>query len=326
MTYPTVNRSHLVPRMYLRNFSTEGRIEMHLTSGGEPRVVGLRDAAVEKAFYRRTRPDGSKIDDVEWSLSTLEDRVAPLLREVEKRWPLPFDDKACLAEFIALQYARGRAWRSAYQALLEQRLRDWRSDDHGLSRAPTEDEVTMVTENLSSDSETLVRMLSQLPNPSSIFGSMRWFLVRFAGPVLALSDEPIICWPMSGESLIETPARHKLGLLWTLEVAVAMSPTCALLMTWEDQSDQRAPIRGRRHHAATLNAIGIAQAEKQWFPRPGTRPRIGAGRRVPLSAELCPSYSASVAHASGRRQQVDKLVQPRIGETLGTDARFVTVA
>lgn len=63
MTYPTVNRSHLVPRMYLRNFGENGRIAMHLTSGGEPRIVGIRDAAVEKAFYRRTRPDGSKIDD-----------------------------------------------------------------------------------------------------------------------------------------------------------------------------------------------------------------------------------------------------------------------
>ena len=83
---------------------------------------------------------------------------------MEKLWPLPVGDKACLAEFFALQYSRGRAWRSAYQALLQQRLRDWRSEDHGLSRAPTEEELAQAAEHLASETETLRRMLSQLPS------------------------------------------------------------------------------------------------------------------------------------------------------------------
>jgi len=34
-------------------------------------VISIRDAAVRKDFYKRTRPDGTVIYDVEWSLSTL---------------------------------------------------------------------------------------------------------------------------------------------------------------------------------------------------------------------------------------------------------------
>lgn len=325
VTYPKVDRSHVVPRLYLRNFSDGERIAMRLTGAAESRVVGVGDAAVQKAYYRRTRPNGTEIDDVEWSLSVLEGSTAPILREVEHRWPLSLEDKVCLAEFFAAQYARGRAWRRFYHHLLDKRLDDWGSEDHGLSREPSAEELARAGEHLASDSQTLIRMLSLIPKARSIFASMRWTLIRFNGPVLVLSDEPVVCWPIAAEALASVPERHKIGLLATLEVAVPICSTCALLMTWADEPDPVAVARGRRHHAATLNALSIGQAEKQWFHRPGITPRLGAGRRRPLSAELCPSYSGSSAAASQRRRKVDEMLQPRLGETLTTEFDIFTI-
>ncbi|MBA3371064.1 MAG: DUF4238 domain-containing protein, partial [Thermoleophilaceae bacterium] len=79
------------------------------------KVISTRDAAVRKRFYRRTRPDGTPIDDVEHSLGLIEDRAAPILREIEQRWPLSFEDKHILGEFFALQVLRSPRSRQTYE-------------------------------------------------------------------------------------------------------------------------------------------------------------------------------------------------------------------
>lgn len=103
-----VERAHIVPRTYLRNFADDDRmIGMRLVGEpgpGEP--ISIEDAAVRKRFYRRTRPDGTQVDDVEHALALIEGRAGPILREVEQRWPLSFDDKRILGEFFAHQVLR----------------------------------------------------------------------------------------------------------------------------------------------------------------------------------------------------------------------------
>ncbi len=73
MRYPEVKRSqHVVPRGYLVNFAEEEMLVMHLVGAPKTELVSIDDAAVRRRFYRRTRRDGTAIDDVEWSLSQLE--------------------------------------------------------------------------------------------------------------------------------------------------------------------------------------------------------------------------------------------------------------
>src|SRR5688500_20301906 len=52
-------------------------------------------------------------------------------------------------------------------------------------------------------------------------------------------------------------------------------------------------VRGSRHHAAHANAFTVAETDGQWFHLPGTSPPVGAGRLLPLSAELVSGYGAA---------------------------------
>lgn len=58
--------------------------------------------------------DGDLAREVEELLRKTEDRAAPILRSVKTRWPLAREDRAQLAQFLAIHVVRGPAWRDAY--------------------------------------------------------------------------------------------------------------------------------------------------------------------------------------------------------------------
>jgi hypothetical protein len=69
-------------------FALNERITMHLVGKPTARDIPVGDAGVLNNFYLRHRPDGTPIQDIEWSLEHV-DRVAPpILREIKERWPL----------------------------------------------------------------------------------------------------------------------------------------------------------------------------------------------------------------------------------------------
>src|SRR4051794_33987994 len=99
--YQRVNHSHIVPTGYLRQWADDdGMIMMRLVGESESNRISVRDAAVRTGFYKRQRRDGSRIDDIEWSLSKLENASIPLLSEVRDRWPLETDAKQRLAQLF----------------------------------------------------------------------------------------------------------------------------------------------------------------------------------------------------------------------------------
>ena len=317
MAYPTVNRSHIVPRMYLRNFADGELIAMRLVGEASSKVISVGDAAVRKAFYRRTRPDGTPIDDIEWSMSHLEGAVAPILREITDRWPLGVEDKSIVAQFCALQQVRAPAWMKWHEQFLQKQLDELGEGvpeyDTVLADVMTERTVARMGENLGSDTQRMIRMLSLISKVSAIFGSMHWALVRFHRPLLATSDHPVVVWPLTDGAREPAEPRLSDGVLPTLEVRLPVNPHLGLLMTWLDAEDPVEPIRGSREHAKNFNAFTIAQAEKQWFHLPGSKPPLVDGRLAPLSTQLVPGYGAAVAHQSRRRAEISRRVQPRIG-------------
>ncbi len=321
--YPRVERAHVVPRAYLRNFADdEQMIGMRLV--GEPgteKVVSTRDAAVRKRFYRRTRPDGTPIDDVEHSLGLIERRAAPILREIEQRWPLGFEDKRILGEFFALQVLRSPRSRRTYEMRTDRLVDEYQTSrlfaDEIAESGQTPDEVFARTHELfTSDSFRLRRMLGMSSNGSSIFGSMIWALIRFPKPTLVTADHPITGW-----SRFETRCRPKVtpdgvGLLNQLEVRAPVSSTAAIVMTWLDQAeDIPVPFDGGRREARNINAFTIAQAEKAWFHLPGMSPSYGKNRPYPaLSVELFPDYGPDAAGRSVLRRAVSDKVNAVLGE------------
>lgn len=326
MDYPAVKRAHIIAQTYLRNFADGEKIALRLKGRNDAMQSTVEKVGVRNTFYRRTRLDGTPIDDVEHSLSVLEGEVTPALRAIEDRWPLSDGDKTALAEFFAAQYVRGPRWRRHHEEFLDQEVQSWRAGDllEGFSRAPSEAEIAATAEHLGSDTQMLVQMLSLIPKVQTLLGSMHWTLIRFDGRALALSDDPVVPWPLEG-ARVPQASRYENGLLPTLEWLIPVSSRCALLLTWIDDEDVAAPVRGALHHAKTLNAFTVAQADRQWFHHPDSRPRLHSGKLVPLSFEIHDGYSTKVAYDSMRRAKVSEMLNAKLGSRLDTEAAIITV-
>jgi hypothetical protein len=321
MEYKVVRRSHVVSRGYLRAFAVDEIIAMHLVADSAVREVPINRAGVIKDFYRRHRPDGTPIHDIEWSLEHIDKVVPPLLRQISGRWPLSLEEKAMLAEFVATQVLRGPRWRNWHAAFTADYFTGVRASGEFEGKQPegtTIEEALNETERqLSSDTATLAKMLELSRKGTQIIGSMHWTLLQFERSWLATSDHPIVLWPLDIASRQPKKSNDFLkgGLLNTLEARFPISPRHALLMTWLDLPDGEAQtVNCTKEIAANLNAFTVAEAEHQWFHVPRIAAPRASGQLLPVAPALLRSYSAKVARESVRRNETARLIQPRIGD------------
>jgi hypothetical protein len=313
MNYPKVDRGHIVTAGYLRAWTINDLIAMCLIGQREGKPISVRDAGVRGPFYRRTRPDGTKSDDVEWSLSQGESRMLLSLREIENRWPLNETEKGVIGQFIGLHMVRGPAWYAWHREFRKDSFVRFREAEAARD-APDYEGVDRTEEWLATDTQEHIRMLSLAPKVGAVIGCMNWTLVRFPTPILATSDHPVVVWPdWEARRANNAPMTIK-GVLTSLEVRFPISPQLALVATWLDLPDPEAPvIAGIRALASNLNTFTIGQAEKQWFHQPGAVTPRTAGRLVPLSSLIHPGYDASVAARSERRRATGELILPLLG-------------
>lgn len=323
MDFPQVKSAHIVPRSYLMNFAVEEQLQLNVDGRQLPHPVSIDDAAVRKTFYRRTRPDGTTIDDVEWSLSQMESALAPIIQDVKGHWPPRLElVKAPLAEFFAFQFVRGprfKKWR-------EDKLRGWIEElrrnpepirlPSGLLVAVTQKRINEIEDRALSETEWLTRMMVISGSLLAIFLGMTWHLVEFDQPCLAISDHPVVSWPKAGGPRMPRPNLEDLGALNFLEIRAPISPTLALLMTWSSPPDGQEIIAGTEELAANINAFTIANADRQWMSMPGTEVPIAHGLLDPVSPDVVPDYGPTQAEASPVRKRVGESVQKRLGSTL----------
>jgi hypothetical protein len=220
MEYPVVERAHVVPRCYLKQWARDERIGVRFVGTSTSKTIGLDSAAVRKRFYRRTRSDGSPIDDVEWSLSTNETAAAPLLSALREQWPLDLQAKSVLAGFFGLLLVRGPHWRNWHEDFTKQFVAEQQTAvQPALSDAPTVGVQSVLDgssaeelkHHLLSDTQRLVRMLSLARKIAGVVGSMHWALVEFHSPLVATSDHPVVVWP--GERVPDGLRRHESTLV-----------------------------------------------------------------------------------------------------------------
>jgi hypothetical protein len=314
MLYPSVYRAHIVPKGYLRSFAVNGKVAVR--KGGPMariEVKPLEKAGTRPRFYQRTRPkSGDKINDVEWSLSHIEDKAPPVLRAIDDLWPLDGGRKAVLAELFGYQLVRGPRWVEWHEHHVRERMAEYRQ-----LVSPTSDEFEANQRNLLSDTYRLTKMLDLGMRLASILGSMHWSLVEFATPILATSDHPVDVWPAHAASRLPQGSASE-GVLNALEVRVPLSPAAAVLMAWLDEPDATTPrLRGARHHAGSLNAFTVANADREWFHLPETTPPVASGGLLlPLSPELIVGYGADAVERSHRRAQVSEWLDSTKGQML----------
>jgi hypothetical protein len=327
--YPAVNKAHIVPRCHLRRFAIGNQIAIHLKDSGRERVVSIDDAAVRRRFYRRVRPDGTPIDDVEWSLAGLEGVVSPILQSIEERWPLGQPDKVKLAELLAFQAVRGPRWRQWHENFTRGAIEDQRRDPHhkldsGIWVPLSHEQLEELEDEWLSDTERLKNMMSLASKLIAIFAAMRWDLLLFDADRLVLSDHPVVEWPIdAGHRRPGTvPTGH--GMLNVLEMRVPLSPHSALLLTWQDAVDGPSPLRAGADLATNLNAFSAEQADRQWMYAPGTTPVIGDGLLGPISPEVFPGYVAPVAQACSVRAKVNEIVNSKLGKDTGGEVTVIS--
>lgn len=308
--YPNVKRAHIVPRCHLAQFADGGgKLAVHILGRPKDLLRSIDKVGTRHRYYRRTRPDGTPVDDIEWTLAQTEARAAPILREIRERWPLSGEDKASLATLFAFQILRGPRWMEWRTDATRRFFREQRqgaSDDEA-------DALDQTERHLLSDTQRLLHMVRLAPRVTTVTGSMYWTLVQFDSPVVAMSDHPVVLWgPRNARTPKPTPIN--VGVLESLEIRVPVSPSSALVMSWADLPDESEPVvAGHRHHAASLNAFTVVEAEIQWFHRPGRCPPIATGRLLPLSPEFVDRYTMDAAAHSERRQAASDFLQPLIG-------------
>ena len=237
MEYTEVKNAHIVPRCYLRNFAVDEAVMLNVDGKELPRPVSIDSAAVRKRFYRRFRPDGTPIYDIEWSLSQLEGVIAPRLKDVSGNWPLgSIDEKGALAEFFAFQFVRGPRWKAWRESMAQEMAADYRRNPEPVMRngiwiPPTQKQINETEDQLLSETEWLTKMMVIANRLITAFASMRWLLIEFDQPLLAISDHPVVAWPLTSEYRRPEPTPAGLGVRNFLEVRAPISPALALLMT-----------------------------------------------------------------------------------------------
>jgi hypothetical protein len=321
--YPNVKRSHIVPGMYLRAWADGQTIAMHRLGDGKVELRNIKSVGIQKRYYRRTRPTGEKIDDVEWSLGQGEDAAAPLLRELEQRWPLELSAKAALAQFFGIQHVRGPAFRTWHENWIRSKAKELDASASPVAGLPAgakrDAEVRDWESEKTGDTERNVRMLSIGRLVATLIGSMHWTLVTIDKPWFATSDQPVIVWPLERGTARPSANDLDAGLEDMLEVFVPVSPDRLLVMTWIDEVDSSQVQRGSGRHAGTANAFVMRNAHAEWFHHPQAKVPVARGPRRPLSYDLGLTNSPAVLAASKRRQEALRIAQPIIGAPLSND-------
>jgi Protein of unknown function (DUF4238) len=323
MEYTEVKNAHIVPRSYLKNFAVDEAIM--LCVGDKPPVgpISIDNAAVRKRYYRRYRPDGTPIDDIESSLSQLEGALAPVIGDMRGKWPpSSAEEKGALAEFFAYQLVRGPRWKAWRESMARESIDDFRRNPepvlhNGIWIPSTQQQINETEDQLLSETEWLTRMMVIANRLITVFGSMRWQLIEFDQPHLAISDHPVVAWPLNAEYRRPEPTPAGLGARNFLEVRAPISPTLALLMTWQDDlPDVADPIAGSEEVAANINAFTIANVDRQWMQMPGGDVPAATGFLDPIGVQLIAGYGRTEVEASETRQKVTELLQRKQGEDI----------
>ncbi|QLH19339.1 DUF4238 domain-containing protein [Streptomyces sp. Rer75] len=104
---------HLVPRLWLREFTEDGHLIGRWRSGAEHRTP-VRAAAMKKHFNTDRVAEGAQRAAVETFLAReVDDRAAPVLRAIRRgQWPLAEAERGVLVDTLAWQLVRTQAFRS----------------------------------------------------------------------------------------------------------------------------------------------------------------------------------------------------------------------
>jgi hypothetical protein len=174
-------------------------------------------------------------------------------------------------------------------------------------------------------------LLKQIPRMASLLACMHWSLIALDEPLLASSDQPVVVVPfLAHRQPAPIEALPRAGFLDTVEVRIPIDPQHLLLLSWLDEPDGGDVRRGSFPHAADVNRSTFAQADVEWFYKPGTHPPRLAPPFLepacePISYGLLPGYSLNAAYRSRRRTEADRIMRDIIASGVTDTLTWVSV-
>lgn len=311
--YQRVDNGHIVPRMYQKAWEVEGRqVAVHRVGSRTCGPTSTKVAGARGPYYRRTRPQGAEIDDIEASLAYVENKATPALREIVAGESFTVERKGALAQLFGLQMMRGPAFFAKHEEIHRSVLEGATASDlkpRHLAAVGGDVELArqQVIDALTGPTNRFMAMLSYGAKVAGILSLMRWYVLRFDGPLLAYSDHPVVLWPMN-VGRTRAFRRQGLGPLTMLEIRVPIAPDAALLMNWIDRNDE-VGIPMKRRAASELNAFTVGQADREWMHKVGEEPEIPDDVFSPLSRLVDFSYDRAAAEGSLRRAHASNFQQ-----------------
>jgi hypothetical protein len=295
--------------MFQRPWALDDQVAVHVDGKRDCFLMSTRNAGTRARYYRRVRPNGQSTDDIEASLSVLEDVAREPLGELIVGEPLTAHRKGTVAQLLGLQILRGPAFLEQRQELIVPTLQALQAKDFkpsGLDGDVEKARQKVIAAYLDPTARFMM-MLTTSMKVATVLGYMRWHVVRFDGPLLAYSDHPVVLWPMS---LATTAPFKRQGLapMAALEIRVPIAPNVAIVMNWIDRTDE-AQCCLPPTAAAELNAFTVAQADRQWMHQPGSEPEVATGTFSPISRVIDPTYGGATMLLSTRRATAERFLE-----------------
>lgn len=243
MAQTPAKRHHYVPQFYLRGFADGEQIATVRLPGDVRYTTSVRKTGAENGFHSVPgHPDGD--DAFEKVLSPIEGEASQIFGRIESgEWPLPPNDRATLAYFIALQATRGPEQRrnmdqlAASMTRLEigyggkANVKAWAKQERGIDL--TDDEAELMWEQATQPGGPPIRhtalahieqMMEMVDTIQPSLSFRPWTLIRFDDESLITSDTPVTMtarpddgpWMGVGfmtAQLVLYPLTRKLGLM-----------------------------------------------------------------------------------------------------------------
>jgi len=207
-------RHHVVSKFYLRHFANDAeQVQTVMLPGTTRFVQSIGDAAVHTNFYTTVGHDGAATDAAEHAFGAIEEVAAEAWRLVDEGiWPLPNEERAAMAGWLALQLLRGPANRVAMneianfglqldiavggRARLREALRDAGEahDDETVDREWIEWFRDPLRVGINSNHHVL-HLASALPEVTEMLLGRWWLQSVFQVKALATSDHPVFVVP-----------------------------------------------------------------------------------------------------------------------------------
>ncbi|MFE2426838.1 DUF4238 domain-containing protein [Streptomyces sp. NPDC059373] len=281
-------RHHTVPQLLLRRFAEGESLVRVPLDGKAPHPCGIKNVTVHRDFYSMVDEAGQLDDTVENMLSDLEGQAAEVLRQVldDGVWPLPIDERAVLAEWIAAQHARIPAARTAHNEMADQlgkiaiamggKPEIRRHLEETATEPVSDEEVEALWAEVTdfdnyyaemSVNDHMASMGQSIKTAYDVFMRRAWGLIRFQRRALLIPDHPVTL--VREETL---PSFYGVGIANAAAVLVPIDRRAAIMMA---SPGPDFVVRTHTKLALELNQRFAWNARRELFHHPDDNPLEG---------------------------------------------------